>query len=90
METKLHNVDTMQAKVSVLEESTGELGAQQDMLSMMVERINLAQTQLATMWDAAPRRHSTHRMVDHSTSAAAGKEMMMTRVTMTLCPRHTS
>jgi hypothetical protein len=42
METKLHNVDTMQAKVSVLEESTGELGAQQDMLSMMVERINLA------------------------------------------------
>jgi hypothetical protein len=48
METKLHNVDTMQAKVSVLEESTGELGAQQDMLSMMVERINLAQTQLAT------------------------------------------
>jgi hypothetical protein len=48
METKLHNVDTMQAKVSALEESTGELGAQQDMLSTMVEHINLAQTQLAT------------------------------------------
>jgi hypothetical protein len=48
METKLHNVDTMQAKVSALEESTRELGTQQDMLLSAVERIDLAQTRLVT------------------------------------------
>jgi hypothetical protein len=47
METKLGNVDAMQAKVSALEESTGELDAQQDTLSSAVERIDLAQMQLA-------------------------------------------
>jgi hypothetical protein len=47
MEAKLHNVDIMQDKVSTLEASTGELGAQQDTLSSAVERIDLAQTQLA-------------------------------------------
>jgi hypothetical protein len=47
MEAKLHNVDIMQDKVSTLEASTGELGAQQDTLSLAVERIDLAQTQLA-------------------------------------------
>jgi hypothetical protein len=47
MENKLHLVDTMQAKVSTLEESTGDLAAQQDTLSSTVERIDLAQTLLA-------------------------------------------
>jgi hypothetical protein len=47
MENKLHLVDTMQAKVSTLEESTGDLAAQQDTLSSAIERINLAQTPLA-------------------------------------------
>jgi hypothetical protein len=47
MENKLHIVDAMQAKVSTLEESTGDLGAQQDTLSSAVERIDLAQTLLA-------------------------------------------
>jgi hypothetical protein len=42
MENKLHIVDVMQAKVSALEESTGDLGAQQDTLSSVIERINLA------------------------------------------------
>jgi hypothetical protein len=42
MENKLHIVDVMQSKMSVLEESTGDLGAQQDMLSSAVERIDLA------------------------------------------------
>jgi queuine/archaeosine tRNA-ribosyltransferase len=46
MESKLHNIDTMQAKVSTLEESTSEPGAQQDTLSSAVEHIDLAQTQL--------------------------------------------
>jgi hypothetical protein len=47
MENKLHIVDAMQAKVSTLAESTGDLGAQQDTLSSAVERIDLAQTLLA-------------------------------------------
>jgi hypothetical protein len=47
MENKLHLIDMMQAKVSMLEESTGVLAAQQDTLSSAVERINLAQTLLA-------------------------------------------
>jgi hypothetical protein len=42
MESKVHNVDTIQAKVSALEESTGELGAQQDTLLSAVECIDLA------------------------------------------------
>jgi hypothetical protein len=47
MEGWFHTVDTIQAKVTALEESTGELGAQQDMLSSAVEHIDLAQIQLA-------------------------------------------
>jgi hypothetical protein len=47
MEGKLHNVKMIQAKVSTLEESIGELRAQQDMLSSAVEHIDLAQTELA-------------------------------------------
>jgi hypothetical protein len=46
MEGKLHHVEMIEAKVTALEESTGDLGAQQDMLSSAVEHIDLAQTQL--------------------------------------------
>jgi hypothetical protein len=42
MEGRLHTVDSIKAKVTALEESTGELGAQQDTLSSAVERIDLA------------------------------------------------
>jgi hypothetical protein len=35
MEAMLHNVDMIQAKVFALEESTGELGAQQETLAML-------------------------------------------------------
>jgi hypothetical protein len=48
MEGKLHNVDMIQSKVSAPEESTSELGVQQDMLASAVERIDIMQTQLAT------------------------------------------
>jgi hypothetical protein len=47
MEGRLHTVDLIKAKVTALEESTGELGAQQDTLSSAVECIDLAQTQFA-------------------------------------------
>jgi hypothetical protein len=42
MEGRLHAVDSIKAKVTALEESTGELGAQQDTLSSAVERIRAA------------------------------------------------
>jgi hypothetical protein len=48
MENKLHIVDAMQGKVSTLEESTGDLGAQQDTLSSAIKRIDLVQTLLTT------------------------------------------
>jgi hypothetical protein len=48
MENKLHIIDAMQGKVSTLEESTGDLGAQQDTLSSAIKRIDLVQTLLAT------------------------------------------
>jgi hypothetical protein len=51
MEGRLHAVDSITAKVTVLEESTGELRAQQDTLSSAVERIDLAQTQFAAAVD---------------------------------------
>jgi hypothetical protein len=53
MEGRLHVIDSIKAKVTALEESTGELGAQQDTLSSAVERIDLAQTQFATDADKA-------------------------------------
>jgi hypothetical protein len=53
MEGRLHVVDSIKAKVTTLEESTGELGAQQDTLSSAVERIDLAQTQFAAAADKA-------------------------------------
>jgi hypothetical protein len=42
MEGRLHAVDLIKEKVTALEESTGELGAQQGTLSSAVERIDLA------------------------------------------------
>jgi hypothetical protein len=53
MEGRLHAVDSIKAKVTTLEESTGKLGAQQDTLSSAVERIDLAQTQFAAAVDKA-------------------------------------
>jgi hypothetical protein len=53
MEGRLHAVDSIKAKVTTLEESTGKLGAQQDTLSSAVERIDLAQTQFAAAADKA-------------------------------------
>jgi hypothetical protein len=53
MEGRLHVVDLIKAKVTALEESTGELGAQQDTLSLAVELIDLAQTQFAATADKA-------------------------------------
>jgi hypothetical protein len=41
-ECRLHVVDSIKAQVTALEESTGELGAQHDTLSSVVERIDLA------------------------------------------------
>jgi flagellin-like hook-associated protein FlgL len=51
MEGRLHAVDSIKAQVTALEESTGELGAQHDTLSSVVERIDLAQTRLAAAVD---------------------------------------
>jgi hypothetical protein len=90
MESKLHNIDTMQAKVSTLEESTGEPGAQQDTLSSAVEHIDLAQTQLTANAERGATAPRNPPMAYLSTPATAGKETMMTRSAMTLCPRHTS
>jgi RecA/RadA recombinase len=42
MEGRLCAVDSITAKVTALEESTGEFRAQQDTLSSAVERIDLA------------------------------------------------
>jgi hypothetical protein len=53
MEGRLRAVDLITAKVTALEESTGELRAQQDTLSSAVERIDLAQTQFAAAADKA-------------------------------------
>jgi RecA/RadA recombinase len=53
MEGRLHVVDLIKAKVTALEESTDELGAQQDTLSSAVEHIDLAQTQFAAAADKA-------------------------------------
>jgi hypothetical protein len=49
MEGRLHVVDSIKEKVTGLEESIGELGAQQDTLSSTVERIDLAQTQFVAV-----------------------------------------
>jgi hypothetical protein len=61
MEGRLHAVDSIKAKVTALEESIGELGAQQDTLSSAVEHIDLAQTQFAAAADSRqptlPDRH---------------------------------
>jgi hypothetical protein len=53
MEGRLHVVDSIKAKVTTLEESIGELKAQQDTLSSAVERIDLAQTQFTAAADKA-------------------------------------
>jgi septal ring factor EnvC (AmiA/AmiB activator) len=53
MEGHLHVVDSIKAQVTALEESTGELGAQHDTLSSVVERIDLAQTRLTAAADRA-------------------------------------
>jgi hypothetical protein len=53
MEGRLHAVDSIKAQVTALEESTGELGAQHDTLSSVVERIDLAQTRLTAAADRA-------------------------------------
>jgi hypothetical protein len=53
MEGRLHVVDSIKAKVTTLEESIGELKAQQDTLSLAVERIDLAQTQFTAAADKA-------------------------------------
>jgi flagellin-like hook-associated protein FlgL len=51
MEGKLHHVKMIEAKVTALDKSTGDLGAQQGTLSSAVERIDLAQMQLTTNVD---------------------------------------
>jgi hypothetical protein len=51
MEGRLHTVDSIKEKVTALKESTGELRVQQGTLSSAVERIDLAQTQLAANAD---------------------------------------
>jgi hypothetical protein len=68
MEGRFHTVDTIQAKVTTLEESTGVLGAQQDMLSSTVEGIDLAQIQLAadTSSGASAPRDPTHGRPQHA------------------------
>jgi hypothetical protein len=59
MEGKLHHVDMIEAKVTTLEESIDDLGAQQDTLLSAVERIDLVQLQLtANMGRGATRSAS--------------------------------
>jgi hypothetical protein len=53
MEGRLNAVDSIKEKVTALEGSTGELGAQQDTLSSAVEHIDLAQTQFTAAADKA-------------------------------------
>jgi chromosome segregation ATPase len=45
METRLESMESIKDKVSTLEASTSELGTQQDMLSVVIERVNLAHTE---------------------------------------------
>jgi hypothetical protein len=76
MENKLHIIDVMQAKVSALEESTGDLGAQQDTLSSVVERINLAQTQLTANagHGATAPRDPPHGQPQHASRRRLGDD----------------
>jgi hypothetical protein len=61
-----------------------------DELSSVVERIDLAQTQIATNTGRVPRRQAIHHTAYHSILAIVGMEMlMMTRATRS-CPRCTS
>jgi septal ring factor EnvC (AmiA/AmiB activator) len=78
MEGRFHAVDSIQAQVTALEESTGELGAQHDTLSSVVERIDLAQTRLTAAADraAAESRQQTPRTV---TIRAAADDRGVTR-----------
>jgi septal ring factor EnvC (AmiA/AmiB activator) len=78
MEGCFHAVDSIQAQVTALEESTGELGAQHDTLSSVVERIDLAQTRLTAAADraAAESRQQTPRTV---TIRAAADDRGVTR-----------